>query len=254
MLDLRQAIAAFTALVLVAFLVACGGHGEPPEPSIDPSLDNTEWVLTMLRGSDLIEGSNITLHFAEGRVSGFGGCNSYGGDYTVADKGAIAIPELEITLQLCELPQGTMAQEEAYVEALRSAAAYLVSNAHLEIANAASETTLQFTKKAEFAMDPDDLAGTEWQLLSWNGGSPVKGLIITMAFAQDKIHGHAGCRGYRGTCEAKGDGIRFPRLEMTEIHCLGPEPLRLQEGEYTTYLEGATNYRVAEGQLETLTV
>jgi len=252
--DLGQAIAALSVLVLVAFLVACGRYVEPPEPSIDPVLDNTDWVLTSLGRSDLVEGSNITLSLAEGRVGGFGGCNSYGGNYTVADRGTLTIPQIEITLQLCDSPQGIMEQEEAYVEALRDAAIYRISDDQLEIVNATGEVSLLFTRRVEFAMAPGDLIGTEWKLLSWNGGSPLKGSIITIAFAEGKIHGHAGCRGYRGTYEAKGADIRFPLLEMAEIDCLGPEPLRLQEGEYTTCLEGATHYRLMEGQLEILTM
>jgi heat shock protein HslJ len=135
--------------------------------SIDRALDDTEWVLTLMRGRGLVEGSNLTLHFAEERVSGFGGCNSYGGEYRVADKGTIAIPEIEITLQLCESPQGIMEQEEAYVEALPDAATYRDSDAQLEIANAAGEVILLFAQKAQFPMDPDDFVGTEWKLLAF---------------------------------------------------------------------------------------
>jgi heat shock protein HslJ len=49
-----------------------------------------------------------------------------------------------------------------------------------------------------------------------------------MAFGREKIGGHAGCRGYRGTYEASGDGIRFPLLETTETDAVGSEPLRMQ--------------------------
>ena len=102
-------------------------------------------------------------------------------------------------------------------------------------------------------MDPRDLVGTEWELLSLNGRQPVEGSEITIAFTEDEISGNAGCRGYRGTYRASGDDISFPELGMTDPECAGSEALILQEGEYTTSLEWATNYRLSEGQLEILT-
>ncbi|HUW14035.1 MAG TPA: META domain-containing protein [Anaerolineae bacterium] len=116
-----------------------------------------------------------------------------------------------------------------------------------------SEPTPVFAVKEEFPMDPRDLVGTEWELLSLNGRQPVEGSEITIAFTEDEISGNAGCRGYRGAYSASGDDICFPELGMTEPECAGPEALILQEGEYTTSLEWATNYRLNEGQLEILT-
>jgi heat shock protein HslJ len=65
-------------------------------------------------------------------------------------------------------------------------------------------------------MDPGDLLGTEWQLLSWNDSRAITDSVITLAFrTENEIGGSAGCRGYRGAYEANGDRIRFPFPEMT---------------------------------------
>jgi len=224
------------------------------EPSIDPALDDTEWVLTSLNGSSLLEGSNITLNFAGGEVGGFAGCNAYGGEYTAADEGTLTIGETMITCQLCPSPEGVMQQEDAYTEALRNAAAYRLLDGRLEITNAAGETTLVFAMKENFLMDPRDLVGTAWQLVSMDGRSPVEGSTITFAFHdQNQVSGSAGCRGYVATYEASGDDIRFSWLAMMGDICTGPESLLEQEGQYTTSLGWATNYRLSEGQLEILT-
>ena len=116
-----------------------------------------------------------------------------------------------------------------------------------------SEPTPVFAVKEEFPMDPRDLVGTEWKLVSLNGRQPIEGSEITIAFAEDEMSGNAGCRGYRGAYRTSGDDISFPELVMTEPECAGPEALILQEGEYTTILERATNYRLSEGHLEILT-
>jgi len=69
-----------------------------------------------------------------------------------------------------------MQQEETFKEALGSAVAYHIVDDRLEIENASGETILVFAKKAEFPMNPGDLVGTEWQLVSLNGRPPRRRL------------------------------------------------------------------------------
>ena len=236
-------------------------------PSIDPVLEDTEWLLTSLNGSSLLEGTNITLNFTDGFLEGFAGCNAYGGGrdsgrYTAADGGILTIAQIAITLQDCHTPEGIMQQEAAYVEALRDAAAYQVTDDRLEIRNAAGETTLVFARKREFVMNPDDLVGTAWQLALMNGRNLIEGSTISLAFHNEyQVSGHAGCRDYVATYEASGEDIKFPSFAMMGDICTGSEALMEQEGEYTTILGWATDYRLnkepalsqPKGQLEILT-
>ncbi len=117
-------------------------------------------MLISLNDSSLIEGTDITLNFAactepsrsEGVLSGFMGCNGYGGGrdsgkYMATDEGTLTIPQIAVTVQLCLTPEGIMEQEAAYIEALQNAAAYRVMDDRLEIANAAGETTLVFARE-----------------------------------------------------------------------------------------------------------
>jgi heat shock protein HslJ/ligand-binding sensor domain-containing protein len=251
----RQMILMLALMGLAALLTSCGGFYptmEPPSRSV--ALDGSEWVLTSLNGDRLVEGSNIALNFAAEQVGGFAGCNSYGAKYSATDEGALAVAEIEITLQLCQTPAGVMEQEAAYIEALREAAVYQATPSSLEIGNAAGETTLVFARQVHLPMDPGDLLGTEWQLLSWDDSSPIAGSAITLAFrGEGEIGGSAGCRGYRGTYEADGDRIHLLFLEMSGSSEQCSDDLLVQEGEYTTSLEWATNYRLEEGRLEILT-
>jgi len=249
-------------LALTVVLAACGGSGgadgpaivESKRPNAPINLDGTEWVLTSLNGRGLVEGSNITLNFAEGQINGFAGCNNYGVEYTSADEGTLTIPEIEITQQLCQTPEGTMQQEGAYIETLRNGAAYRIMDDRLEIDDASGETTLVFTRKEELLMYPSDLVDTGWQLISWNGSSPIEESTITLVFHdENQGSGSAGCRGYVASYEASGDDIRFPFLEMLGSFERCSEALTLQESEYTTSLEQTTNYHLREGQLEILT-
>ena len=249
-------------LVLVAVFAACGlgASVEPLYTGINTAptassghLNETEWVLTSLNSGSHVEESRITLTFAEGMVTGFAGCNRYGGEYTMADDGTLTIPEIANNEQLCLMPKGVMPQETAYIEALLDAAAYRVMDDRLEIDDATGETILVFTLKEELLMDPSALEGTEWQLSSWNGRSPLEDATITIAFATGEISGHAGCRDYVGTYEASGDDIWFTSIGMEELTGLKSEALLKQEAEYTTSLSLATNYRLSEGHLEIFT-
>jgi heat shock protein HslJ/ligand-binding sensor domain-containing protein len=255
MLHKWQMILTLTMVGLAALLAACGDFYptiEPPSTSV--ALEGSEWVLGSINGKSLVEGSNATLSFAGEQAGGFAGCNSYGADYSATDGGTLAIAEIEITLQLCQTPLGVMEQEAAYLEALREAAVYQATPSSLEIGDASGETTLVFARKESLPMDPGDLLGTEWQLLSWNDTSPIEGSAITLAFRSEReIGGSAGCREYRGAYEASGDDVGFTFFEMIgpSDHCL--DELLVREGEYTTSLEWATNYRLEEGRLEILT-
>ena len=210
-------------------------------------------MLISLNGDDLVKGTHINLSFAEGEAGGFAGCNGYGSEYIATGEGSLTIPVVEVTLQLCEGPEGVMEQEKSYVEAFSNAAAYRVKVDGLEIDNAASETTLIFAVKDELSMNPDALKGTQWRLLSLNGISPIEGPTATIVFHDEhRVSGDAGCRGYVAAYETSGDDMGFTWLAMTGELCAEPE-LMTQEGQYTSVLEWAANYVLAEGRLEILT-
>ena len=101
-------------------------------------------------------------------------------------------------------------------------------------------------------MDPTDLLGTAWQLVSLDGASPVEGSTITLVFdGLGQASGLAGCREYTVTYEANEDKISFPMISMSgDDDCLADEALYRQEGNFTDALTWATNFRLGEGQLE----
>ncbi|WP_119068807.1 META domain-containing protein [Aggregatilinea lenta] len=97
------------------------------------TLADTSWQLETLDGETLADGSEITLMFEEeDRVSGSGGCNVYGGSYSL-DRDALTFSQVISTERAC-LDDAIMAQEQAYFAALASATSYTLTDEQLTIA------------------------------------------------------------------------------------------------------------------------
>ena len=95
--------------------------------SLPAEMLDRDWNLTSLQSasSDIqdISGSKITIRFsADGKVSGSGGCNGFGGAYSAGTNSGLTISNIISTLIACEEPIHTL--EQAYFSALQSVSSY----------------------------------------------------------------------------------------------------------------------------------
>jgi heat shock protein HslJ len=94
------------------------------------------WIVTMVNnGNEAVqsvpEGISATVSFhPDGTVEGFGGCNGFGGGYSV-DGDAIAIGPLMGTMMACEEPANTF--ETQFRAALENATTWSVTNGVLDL-------------------------------------------------------------------------------------------------------------------------
>ncbi|MFO7684361.1 MAG: META domain-containing protein [Chloroflexota bacterium] len=236
-----------TAMLWLGLLAACTSAASSEQPtavSLPHTLDGTEWSVVSLNGRSPLPESRLTLLFSGGEVTGYSGCNWYGGAYTATAQGSLTIPEVASTARDCPEIEGVLAQETAFQEALWMAAGYRFQGDQLAIHNAAGETTLVFEPKAQFDMNPVDLVGTAWQLSAWDSQELLPDTEITLIFDDaETISGFAGCRHYNGRYTAADDDIHFPMLSMAESNCNQAETVLIQEGNFTTALSEATNYQ-----------
>lgn len=112
-------------------------------------LENTSWQLIALGltgdQTPVIADSIITLEFdAADEVGGSGGCNSYGGAYTIAD-GRLVLSEIVSTLMACT-DQAITEQEMAYLAALQTAGHFAITNGMLTIWYDEESSTLTFVQ------------------------------------------------------------------------------------------------------------
>ena len=111
---------------LLTLLSACSAT-----PASIDSLDGTSWELYAISKHFPVEGSNITIAFEDGQVSGSAGCNSYGGEYQVNEK-KIEFGMLASTLMACVDP-AMMEQETMFLQMLGDAHRFELVDGQLQI-------------------------------------------------------------------------------------------------------------------------
>jgi heat shock protein HslJ len=114
-------------------------------------LQDTEWLLVSLHGSAPIEGREVTLRFGDASIEGSGGCNTYGGSYT-ASGDSLTLSDLYWTEMACMEPDGIMAQEQAYFQALNAVASYRVEGDRLELYDEAGTQILALVASTSAAL------------------------------------------------------------------------------------------------------
>lgn len=105
----------------------------------DNPLEATNWQLLFYRKTHVIEGTSITAHFENGEITGTAGCNSYFGSFE-ADGENLSINSLGNTEMFCMEPEGVMEQEIFYLESLRDAQRYDISDGRLTVFRSDHET------------------------------------------------------------------------------------------------------------------
>lgn len=133
----------FFLALLVSTVVILGACADGP-PADQPILEGTAWVLTAIDGAAPIEAARPTIEFEGGQVSGNAGCNQFGGSYRV-DGNAIEFSDLYSTEMFCMEPEGAMDQEQTYLELLRAARRFELTNGRLVIVTGVDQT-LTFEK------------------------------------------------------------------------------------------------------------
>ena len=107
----------------------------------------------------------------------------------------------------------------------------IVTGEQLEIYSSDKQKLLIFERKPEYPMNPADLVGTSWQLISINGDQVIEGLSIMLTFDSDsEASGRAGCFDYELPYEASGDDIRWGM--KTERNGELPQELEFQALRY----------------------
>jgi heat shock protein HslJ len=225
-----------------------------PAPTNDPSLllKSATWSLSsMVKNSTtvpILPGTIITAKFTADSVDGVAGCNNYFASYTVSGN-TMTIGPVGSTRMFCGEPVGLMAQENAYIGMLQTAATYSVTATELIISDAGGKNQLVYQK-----YQPPGITG-KWQLDSIGQGSTVSRIIagtnITAVFASDgNLTGSAGCNNYFTRFRVEADGVTITSpIGTTLMFCSEPGGVMTQESTYLSILQNVTKYSTINNQL-----
>lgn len=106
-------------------------------------LEEHLWLLQELNGSPVLEGTQLTAEFMEGRVAGNAGCNNFSATYERTFE-RLTFDAPAATRQACSEPQGIMEQENAFLTALTESQTFVIENGQLRVMNANSDTSMVF--------------------------------------------------------------------------------------------------------------
>ncbi len=239
---------------LVGVLVGWGAPVLALAGGVDKTtLEGSLWRLTSIARADgqlhaVPNSVEATATFADGSVSGSGGCNRYTASYTVKD-GRLTIGRAASTMMSCPEPQ--TAVEQPFMAALATTMAYQIEGGQLSFLDAGGRKIATFK-----AQRPLALKGVSWRATVYNNGrdaavSLIDGSKITAKFGADGVlSGSAGCNRYRAAYVIEGSSITIQAPTTTRKVCSKPEGMMQQEGEYLKALTTAATYGIQGRQLE----
>ncbi len=241
---MKRLLTAAMLLVMTACAAPVSGT-----PSATLGLDGTSWVVTRINASAVLTGTNVTMAFADGQVSGSNGCNRYFGPYTLAGS-AFSAPRLASTQMACDA--AVMTQEQAFMKALAAAVTLRPAGTGLELLDG-SQTVVLTLAPAPVAT-PRPLEGTTWRLVTFVKNDAAESLVdessITLVVDSEQFSGKA-CNTYSGTAVRTGLTVKVGPLRSTKMACPG-EGVMAQEQRYLTVLQTVTTIAI-EGNELTLT-
>jgi heat shock protein HslJ len=161
-------------------------------------LQDTGWAVVEIDGEPIIEDTEVRLEFdGDGRLTGNGGCNGYGGAYTAGHDGMFDAHDVAMTLMACTDPEGVMDQETAFHAALREATAYELDGDSLRLLDDSGTVRLllvsTFDPDEPVTDEPTGLRGTTWFATAINGEPPARDQPYTLQLAVNGPTGKAGC-------------------------------------------------------------
>jgi heat shock protein HslJ len=220
-------------------IAACSSGGSGSSGGTGGTLDGTGWTLKTYdvngTATTVPAGTIVDAKFAEGKVSGFAGCNTYNGPATI-DGAKLTVGALATTMRACDA--AVTAVETAYLANLGKSATFTATADGLTIFDADGKELLTY---APAAANP--LLG-EWNVTGYNNGkqatvSPIAGTDLTATFTPDgKVAGSSGCNTYTGGYELEGTALTVGPLATTMMAC--EQPISDQEAQFLAAFQTPT--------------
>jgi heat shock protein HslJ len=223
-----KSTALLLAVITLAFAVQSCSSVKPVEKS---RLEESAWMLKSFKGEaaeTVFTGKrpDLKFDFSKNTVSGNGGCNGYGGDFTLNERNVFSAPNLISTMMACMNAN----KEPEFFEALSSPGLVVaLTDDGILTFSEGDNVVLEFEKFQAPVISADaDIVNVEnlsgkWTLISI-AGEDMAALFpdkpATMEIAADgKVSGNAGCNTYRSTFKLEENTITFGPGMATKMAC-----------------------------------
>ncbi|HSN54950.1 MAG TPA: META domain-containing protein [Candidatus Sulfomarinibacteraceae bacterium] len=212
------------------------------------TLENATWRLAELPGRKLPgagEREAVTVRLADGRVTGFSGCNQLTGSYTL-DGGTLVLGQLAGTMMAC--PEPAWSIEDQFLRAFTGTMRVAVEGDHLALVPESGGDTLHFEREA-----PPRLVGVRWEVTGYNNGrqavvGPMAGTRLTLEFQDGQVSGDSGCNRFHGSFTEQGGVLAIGPLATTRMAC--DDESMAQEQQFLAALESAATWDIVRGSLD----
>jgi heat shock protein HslJ len=213
------------------------------------SFEGTTWRLTSTGGpaadSKEVRPSAPTVRFADGRASGFSGCNRFTGGFK-REGDTLTVGPLGGTMMAC--PEPRMAIEKSFLDGLSGTHRVAISGDRLTL-TPASGAPLVFQAEPE-----PTLEGVTWKVTGFNNGrsavvSAVTGTSLTLTFENGVVRGSSGCNTFRAPYTSEGNHLSIGAAATTRKAC-GAEGVMEQERKFLAALKTALVWTVESGTLD----
>jgi len=121
-------------------------------------LEESSWLLGYYRDASgklaaTLPGTTVTAHLKNGKLSGSAGCNSFSASYVISDNQMTIGPAMA-TRMYCAEPEGIMAQEQEYLQALSRVRVYTLMDSRLQLRDVKGALQVDFVVSEEIAQKP----------------------------------------------------------------------------------------------------
>ncbi|MCC6167019.1 MAG: META domain-containing protein [Caldilineaceae bacterium] len=241
------------ALGLLVLSACQPSYAQPaPEPTAtEPAvagLAGTRWLLASLGGDLPLPSTTVTLQFgADGTASGTDGCNQFSTSFVQDGSSLTILQPGASTLMACAAD--VMHQATAFMDALAATTSFSASERQLVLQNGSRIL-------ATFLADSQSLAGTSWEVTSYNNGrdavvSLIVGSEINADFdAEGRVSGSAGCNSYFAGFTSGNGSITIDTPATTFKFCDEPPGVMEQEAEFLAALSSAATYSIQGNVLQ----
>ena len=210
-------------------------------------LDDRTFLATEASGHELVTGSEVRLEFADGSISGSGGCNSFiATPYSIEGDELVVEGPMGMTEMACT-PADLMDQDAWLAELLTGRPTVVLDGDTLTLTR--GEDTATFTDAT--AADTE-ISGTTWEMESLVTADAVSSVPAgvrtpTLQIEGDQIFVDTGCNTARGSVTVEDGILEIGPLATTRMAC--PGDAADVETHVLTVLDGVVDVAVEANQL-----